>query len=59
MVYAAISDVSKEGIYFGQMGNWKGRIRRFFDLDQGILERFEVVWPRDVADMITGPKSDG
>src|SRR5215469_11503540 len=30
MVYAAISDLSKEGIYFGQMGNWKGRIRGFF-----------------------------
>jgi uncharacterized protein YhfF len=36
--------------------------RERFELDDDILavfERFEVVWPLDVADMITAPKIDG
>jgi uncharacterized protein YhfF len=36
--------------------------REPFELDDDILtvfERFEVVWPLDVADMITEPKIDG
>jgi uncharacterized protein YhfF len=35
--------------------------RERFELDDDILtvfERFEVVWPLDVADMVTGPKID-
>jgi len=35
--------------------------REGFDFHDEILtvfERFEAVWPLDVADMITGPKSD-
>src|SRR5215469_13442090 len=33
--YAANFDVSKEGVYFGQMGNWKGRIRGFLTWIRG------------------------
>jgi uncharacterized protein YhfF len=43
--------------YFGGQANREG-----FEFDDEVLtvfERFEVVWPLDVADMITGPKSDG
>jgi uncharacterized protein YhfF len=35
--------------------------REGFEIDDEILtvfERFEVVWPLDVADVVTGPKSD-
>jgi uncharacterized protein YhfF len=42
--------------YFGRQAGREG-----FEIDDEILtvfERFEVVWPLDVADMITGPKSD-
>lgn len=50
---------------------WLDAHRRYFarqasreriELDDEILtvfERFEIVWPLDVADMATGPKSDG
>jgi uncharacterized protein YhfF len=43
--------------YFGRQA-----ARDEFEFDDEILtvfERFEVVWPLDVADMIIGPKSDG
>jgi uncharacterized protein YhfF len=43
--------------YFGRQASREG-----FEFDDDVLavfERFEVVWPLDVADMITGPKSDG
>src|SRR5215472_3329134 len=48
---------------------WLGAHRRYFGRQASregceydpltVFERFEVMWPLDVADMITGPKSDG
>ena len=52
MVYAAISDVSKEGIYFGQMGNWKGRIRGFFGPRSG--DPAFLSKPSDLAPEVIG-----
>ena len=43
--------------YFGRQANREGC--EFDDDFLTVFERFEVVWPLDVADMITGPKSDG
>jgi len=43
--------------YFGRQANREGF--EFDDDPLTVFERFEVVWPLDVADMITGPKSDG
>ena len=43
--------------YFGRQANREGC--KFDDDVLTVFERFEVVWPRDVADMITGPKSGG
>jgi uncharacterized protein YhfF len=43
--------------YFGRQAGREG-----FELDDDpltVFERFEVMWPLDVADTITGPKSDG
>jgi uncharacterized protein YhfF len=43
--------------YFARQSTREG-----FEIDDEILtvfERFEVVWPLDVADMVTEPKIDG
>ena len=43
--------------YFARQASREGC--EFDDDVLTVFERFEVVWPLDVADMITGPKSDG
>ena len=43
--------------YFGRQASREGC--EFDDDVLTVFERFEVVCPFDVADMITGPKSDG
>src|SRR5215467_13125435 len=52
MAHVANFDVSIQGVYFGQMGNWKGRIRGFLTWitgDPAFLSK-----PSDLASEVIG-----